>query len=98
VLQTLNVLLTPLIPTSVKALSRTLSASKQDSTLSTILQAEKEQILRFSTQRGYLKRRGSYFRSWTEYYAVLSGWYIYCYLSEKDLEFDHYIGIKEATV
>jgi hypothetical protein len=66
--------------------------------LSTILQAEKESIKKYQICSGYIRRRGSFFRSWTEYYGILSGWYIYFYLSEKDLEYDHYISIKGAIV
>lgn len=54
--------------------------------------------MKFSSQRGYLRRRGTYFRSWTIYYVVLSGWYLYFYLSDSDNDFEYYVGIKNAEV
>jgi hypothetical protein len=66
--------------------------------LSNILQQEKEKLFKYSTMKGYLRKRGTFFRSWTIYFVVLSGWYLYFYLSEKDNDYDSYISLRNVKV
>ena len=94
----MNISITPVVLESIKSFNTSLASIQSDTNLSNLLYQEKQQILKFSLFKGQLKQRGTYFRSWTTYYSVMSGQYIYLYMSEVDLEYNHYLCLKDAKV
>ena len=61
--------------------------------------SEKEEILKESVLKGYLKKRtDDRIKYWYRYYCAVSGGYLYFYKTEQSIRLQSYYYLKEATV
>ncbi|CAD8160815.1 unnamed protein product [Paramecium octaurelia] len=97
-LPSLTASINPEVPYTFQKLMQTINDLSADQSLSSILQQEKSKLIKYSSCKGILRKRGKFLRSWSSYFAVLSGWYIYLYQNESDLDYNQYVGLRDVVV
>ncbi|CAD8167119.1 unnamed protein product [Paramecium pentaurelia] len=97
-LPSLTASINPEVPYTFQKLMQTINDLSADQSLSSILQQEKSKLIKYSSCKGILRKRGKFLRSWSSYFAVLSGWYIYLYQNESDVDYNQYVGLRDVVV
>ncbi|CAD8164451.1 unnamed protein product [Paramecium pentaurelia] len=97
-LPSLKASINPEMPYIFQKLMQTINDLSADQSLSSILQQEKSKLIKYSSCKGILRKRGKFLRSWSSYFAVLSGWYIYLYQNESDVDYNQYVGLRDVVV
>ena len=62
------------------------------------LQQDKEILMKFSQERGYLMKRGDTFKSWANYFVIFSGNYLYFFNNKNDDYYTYHIYFKHAVL
>lgn len=62
------------------------------------LQQDKEILLKFSQEKGYLMKRGDTFKSWANYFVIFSGNYLYFFNNKNDDYYTYHIYFKHAVL
>lgn len=72
--------------------------SKHDKDRLESLKREKDELWSQKSHEGLVRRRNSTVNNWEEYYAVLSGAYLYFYKNKRELKFVSKVFIKNSKV
>ncbi|EAS01215.2 PH domain protein (macronuclear) [Tetrahymena thermophila SB210] len=62
------------------------------------LQLDKEILIKFSQEKGYLMKRGDTFKSWANYYVIFSGNFLYFFNNRNDDYYTYHIYFKNAII
>lgn len=60
------------------------------------LQLDKEILIKFSQEKGFLMKRGDSFKSWANYYVIFSGNFLYFLNNKNDDYYTYHIYLKHA--
>jgi len=55
------------------------------------LEIDKNFIEKFSLYQGFVYKKMEGFQNWQEFYVILSGGYLYFYVSQNSKQFDFYL-------
>ena len=74
------------------------SLEKDITKVQEFLQQDKDILLKYALEKGYLMKRGDSFKSWANYYVIFSGNYLYFFNNKSDENHTHHIYFKNIAL